>query len=108
MSDIYYICDRKKCPKCSPNCKHTSDISHAANFKHVLNGDYIEKRNQTYIFRLKYNVRPCDSEKIRKGIIKQLETGAILLPPGVEVVKDAGWATIRTAKERIKGGEKNE
>ena len=31
---IFYICDRKKCKKCSyPVCKHTDDIEHAVNFE---------------------------------------------------------------------------
>lgn len=30
---IFYICDKKKCEVCYPECKHTSDITHAANFK---------------------------------------------------------------------------
>ena len=25
----YYICDRKKCEHCIPECKHTADILHA-------------------------------------------------------------------------------
>lgn len=33
MPKIFYICDRKKCKRCNPECKHTSDIIHAANFK---------------------------------------------------------------------------
>lgn len=32
-SAILYICDQKKCEVCNPECKHTSDITHAANFK---------------------------------------------------------------------------
>lgn len=33
MPKIFYICDRKKCKRCNSECKHTSDIIHAANFK---------------------------------------------------------------------------
>ena len=33
MPKIFYICDRKKCKSCNSECKHTSDIIHAANFK---------------------------------------------------------------------------
>ena len=35
MPKIFYICDRKKCKRCNSDCKHTSDINHAANFKSV-------------------------------------------------------------------------
>ena len=30
---IAYICDRQKCPRCSPECMHTTDIHHAYRFK---------------------------------------------------------------------------
>lgn len=30
--DILYLCDRKKCEMCHPECAHTNDITHAANF----------------------------------------------------------------------------
>lgn len=29
-AEVYFLCDRKKCEKCSyPICKHTEDINHA-------------------------------------------------------------------------------
>jgi hypothetical protein len=32
--NVIYLCDRKKCEKCSfPLCKHTTDIKHAIRFK---------------------------------------------------------------------------
>lgn len=53
MPKIFYICDRKKCKRCNPECKHTSDIIHAANFKPLVietdgqnisaTNDYFEK-----------------------------------------------------------------
>lgn len=30
---IAYVCDRKACENCNPECFHTFDISHARNFK---------------------------------------------------------------------------
>ena len=36
--DIHYICDHKACDNCSyPECKHTNDINHAANFTKMTN-----------------------------------------------------------------------
>lgn len=29
---IAYVCDRKRCERCSPECHHTTDIHHAVNF----------------------------------------------------------------------------
>lgn len=53
MPKIFYICDRKKCKRCNSECKHTSDIIHAANFKPLVietdgqnisaTNDYFEK-----------------------------------------------------------------
>lgn len=37
--DVTYICDGKKCPECSKLCNHTTDISHAKNFKPVMSID---------------------------------------------------------------------
>lgn len=41
---ISYICDRQKCELCSyPECKRTTDINHAVNFKNY--GDlYLEEK----------------------------------------------------------------
>lgn len=36
---VTYICDGKKCQECSKLCKHTTDISHAKNFKPVMSID---------------------------------------------------------------------
>lgn len=40
---VHYICDRRACEECTnPDCNHTSDIQHAANFEKI--GDaYFEK-----------------------------------------------------------------
>lgn len=53
MPKIFYICDRKKCKRCNSECKHTSDIIHATNFKSLdieadgqnigATNDYFEK-----------------------------------------------------------------
>lgn len=50
--NILYICDRKACEVCDPEfCQYTTDINHAANFKHydgpnVYGSDYY-KENPT-------------------------------------------------------------
>lgn len=31
-SRVLYLCDRRACDHCSPECEHTPDIRHAANF----------------------------------------------------------------------------
>lgn len=47
--DIFYICDRKACVNCSPECFHTTDISHAKNFK-----------KDTYKTKIKGKVKEID------------------------------------------------
>lgn len=48
---IYYVCDRKKCAPCDPDCKHTSDITHAKNFTPAdINGKYPVKAGGAEIF----------------------------------------------------------
>ncbi len=40
---VYYLCDRKRCQNCSyPFCKHTSDVTHAINFKKDDDGIFVE------------------------------------------------------------------
>ena len=61
---ILYICDRKACENCNKECKHTTDIRHAANFEQyhadgVEAGDFWEKEN---IFL-------SSSNNLRDGII---------------------------------------
>lgn len=47
----YYLCDRKKCVPCNPDCKHTSDITHAKNFTPAdINGKYPVKAADAAIF----------------------------------------------------------
>lgn len=45
--EIAFICDRLACENCSPECKHTFDIQHAANFEKLDTGApaYFEKEN---------------------------------------------------------------
>ena len=45
VDDVLYFCDVKSCGDLCPNpeCKHTSDISHAKNFEKSDNGSYWEK-----------------------------------------------------------------
>lgn len=41
---VAYICDRKQCNNCSfPECRHTFDINHAANFINVIDNVWGER-----------------------------------------------------------------
>ena len=39
---VFYLCDRRACEKCGPECSHTTDIRHAANFCVRKNGSMWE------------------------------------------------------------------
>lgn len=39
---MFYLCDRKACAHCHPECRHTTDIKHAINFEVVPSGHYWE------------------------------------------------------------------
>jgi hypothetical protein len=42
---VAYVCDRRKCEVCSyPFCTHTTDVTHAENFR--LNGDIYEEKSR--------------------------------------------------------------
>ena len=40
---VLYLCDGKRCAFCSEECKHTSQIEHAVNFKEDASGNYWER-----------------------------------------------------------------
>lgn len=40
---VLYLCDGKRCASCSEECKHTSQIEHAVNFKEDASGNYWER-----------------------------------------------------------------
>lgn len=44
MSKVFYLCDRRKCVRCSyPMCTYTGDIAHAVNFVRGLGGSFFEE-----------------------------------------------------------------
>lgn len=36
--DVFFLCDRTACENCNSECKHTSNIEHAKNFKIIADG----------------------------------------------------------------------
>lgn len=49
---VFYVCDRKKCEKCHDECRHTSDIEHAANFIQV-GGNFTERDDAVPVVQCK-------------------------------------------------------
>lgn len=37
---VFFVCDRKACAKCSPDCSHTSNITNAKNFNLFFDESY--------------------------------------------------------------------
>lgn len=42
---VLYLCDRRKCPNCGPECFHTTDITHAVNYVSDGCGGFVEVRH---------------------------------------------------------------
>lgn len=40
---VLFLCDRRACEKCNPDCTHTTDITHAADFATTVHGDFFQK-----------------------------------------------------------------
>ena len=45
-SPILYLCDRTACKDCGPECKLTTDIAHAKNFKKQWADTYVEQTKE--------------------------------------------------------------
>lgn len=49
MSKQLYLCDRRACKHCSPECRHTKDITHAKNFELGIDGvTMVEKEDKMW------------------------------------------------------------
>lgn len=49
MSKQLYLCDRRACKHCSPECRHTKDIAHAKNFELGIDGvTMVEKEDKMW------------------------------------------------------------
>lgn len=47
--EFYYLCDGNLCDRCSLECYHTSDLSHALNFTHEPTEE--EKRDRFMLIK---------------------------------------------------------
>lgn len=94
QNEILYLCDRRKCEKCSyPECYKTSDVNHAKNFAKDEFGCMVETHKPVVVFKAKYWLRAEDREKIRQNLIAQLEDNVIFVDETVEtvIVDDEGF-----------------
>lgn len=65
---ILYVCDRKQCKECKDFCTHTTDITHATNFKNCGDGYYVEEEPTTGSLEMKIDTEQF--EKFMEGISK--------------------------------------
>ena len=43
-AEVLYLCDRKACKVCKPEqCRHTTDMNHAVNFRFSYGRAYVEQ-----------------------------------------------------------------
>ena len=70
--DFFYICDRRACKKCRPECTHTNDINHARNFENI-NGDLIEQTSIRGFTELPLLLLPPQTPSLTELINKLLK-----------------------------------
>lgn len=84
---MLYLCDRRACEKCSPECHHTLDIKHARNFQIGMDGkSYVETPNVLAFLKLNCGLRKQDLHNLRRMVDEQVPTGIVVLPSYVEPV----------------------
>lgn len=42
-ADVLYLCDKKACSQCRPDCLHTTDPNHAVNFSFAYDRCWVEQ-----------------------------------------------------------------
>lgn len=77
--NVLYLCDRRACEKCSPECHYTSDISHAKNFELGLDGlTMVEKAKPLLVLKTNAVLKQNVVNRIREELAAQVATGVIL------------------------------
>ena len=46
---MYYLCDRRACVVCDPECNLTTDITHAENWRRDSEGDWVEVEKNHFV-----------------------------------------------------------
>jgi len=73
--NILYLCDRRACKTCGPECFHTTDITHAKNFKLVGDG-YFENPAPLMVLKFPPMLKAEDKQRIRDDIDRQIKEGS--------------------------------
>lgn len=59
LVQIAFLCDRKQCENCSPECTHTLNIDHAQNFKRICDSKWMEKTVEELLEEGKRSLNEC-------------------------------------------------
>jgi len=110
--EILYLCDRKACENCSPECRHTTDIYHAVNFEKCEGGGYWEKdKKPLLVMKTDRLLKKEVIDRIRNDLKQQIEEGLVVVDGSITEIKfkqDAdGQLLVCQAElvEEVKNGE---
>lgn len=81
--NVLYLCDRKACDECNPECHHTQDINHAKNYQKAELDTYFETPRLPLNL---VNLKPFAQQKVLNELVEQLTTGIVILPEYIECV----------------------
>jgi len=101
--NVLYLCDQKACDHCSPECKHTADISHAKHFERGYDGEtYVETVVPLFVFKANTLLKANVKQRIREELLKQAETGVIFCDGMLEPIAiDGDLYTISITKKEV-------
>jgi len=92
---ILYLCDKRACETCHPDCTHTHDVTHAKNFR-LMNHSFLEEPAPRVVLKYPGMLKQEVKERIMADLNKQLKdcSGIIAVDSSVEIVRldpsDAG------------------
>jgi hypothetical protein len=52
INTVMFVCDRRACKVCHPECKHTSNVEHAKSFKKEVGTIYAEQEGPQFFTKL--------------------------------------------------------
>ena len=96
---ILYLCDRRACEHCGPDCNATPDIFHARNFRKSPYADdtYIEQAHPLVILKCNIMLKPEQKKQLYNDALREMNNGVILVDPRLEpIVLDDGKTYICT------------
>lgn len=95
MPSVLYLCDRRACKHCSPECHHTSDIAHAKNFELGIDGiTMVESPEPILVLKTNTMLKKDVLDKIREKLMSQITTGVVFLDPFIEPIKVSSGAVV--------------